>query len=301
MHRHFAAGRSEHRQRVRPRGGQAARDQSAHRQDRLHRRNDHRPADHAVRLREHHSRNAGIGWQVAEHLLRRRDARGRRFRGQGARRLVMFASTRARCAPVRRGRWCRARSTTGSWSARSSGSRSHQAGRSVRNEHADRRPGVQRSIREILSTSTSAKGRRKGAGRRRANKLPGELAGGYYIKPTVFKGHNKMRVFQEEIFGPVVSVTTFDTPEQRSTSRTTRCTVGRRHLDPGPEYRIPVRQWHQGRTRVDQLLSRVSGARRFGGYKKSGIGRETHKMMLDHYQQTKNVLVSYSTKALGFF
>ena len=94
-----------------------------------------------------------------------------------------------------------------------------------------------------------------------ANKLPGDLAGGYYIKPTVFEGHNKMRVFQEEIFGPVVSVTTFDTPEQAlEIANDTLYGLGRRRLDARYQYRLPVRARHQGGTRVDQLLSRLPGA-----------------------------------------
>ena len=94
-----------------------------------------------------------------------------------------------------------------------------------------------------------------------ANKLPGDLAGGYYIKPTVFEGHNKMRVFQEEIFGPVVSVTTFDTPEQaleiaNDTLYGLGAGVWTRDMNRG----LSLRARHQGRPRLDQLLSRLSGA-----------------------------------------
>ena len=134
------------------------------------------------------------------------------------------------------------------------------------------------------------------------NKLSGELAGGYYIKPTVFEGHNKMRVFQEEIFGPVVSVTTFDTPEQaleiaNDTLYGLGAGVWTRDLNTA--YRLG-RGIKAGRVWTNCYHAYPAHAA-FGGYKKSGIGRETHKMMLDHYQQTKNLLVSYSEKALGFF
>src|SRR5579863_5749210 len=134
------------------------------------------------------------------------------------------------------------------------------------------------------------------------NKLPGELAGGYYIKPTVFEGHNKMRVFQEEIFGPVVSVTTFDTPEQAleiANDTLYGLGAGVWTRDINMAYRFG-RGIKAGRVWTNCYHAYPAHAA-FGGYKKSGIGRETHKMMLDHYQQTKNVLVSYSEKALGFF
>src|ERR1039457_3278866 len=135
-----------------------------------------------------------------------------------------------------------------------------------------------------------------------ANKLPGELAGGYYIKPTVFEGHNKMRIFQEEIFGPVVSVTSFDTPEQaleiaNDTLYGLGSGVWTRDLNMAYRFGRGIKA---GRVWTNCFHAYPAHAA-FGGYKKSGIGRETHKMMLDHYQQTKNVLVSYSTKALGFF
>jgi aldehyde dehydrogenase len=135
-----------------------------------------------------------------------------------------------------------------------------------------------------------------------ANKLPGDLAGGYYIKPTIFEGNNKMRVFQEEIFGPVVSVTTFDTPaEALEIANDTLYGLGAGvwTRDMNTAYRLG-RGIKAGRVWTNCYHAYPAHAA-FGGYKKSGIGRETHKMMLDHYQQTKNVLVSYSEKALGFF
>ncbi len=134
------------------------------------------------------------------------------------------------------------------------------------------------------------------------NQLPGELSGGYYVKPTVFKGHNKMRIFQEEIFGPVVSVTTFkDEAEALAIANDTLYGLGA-----GVWSRDANTCYHFGRNiQAGRVWTNCYHAypahAAFGGYKQSGIGRETHKMMLDHYQQTKNMLVSYSPKALGFF
>ena len=134
------------------------------------------------------------------------------------------------------------------------------------------------------------------------NMLPGELASGYYVKPTVFRGHNKMRIFQEEIFGPVVSVTTFkDEAEALSIANDTLYGLGAGlwTRDGNRAYRFG-RAIEAGRVWTNCYHLYPAHAA-FGGYKQSGIGRETHKMMLDHYQQTKNLLVSYSPKALGFF
>ncbi|HCB76313.1 MAG TPA: aldehyde dehydrogenase, partial [Sphingomonas bacterium] len=132
--------------------------------------------------------------------------------------------------------------------------------------------------------------------------LEGELSEGYYVKPTILEGHNKMRVFQEEIFGPVVAVTKFkDEEEALSIANDTL-------------YGLGAGVWSRDGTRAYRFGRAIQAGRvwtncyhlypahaAFGGYKQSGIGRETHKMMLDHYQQTKNLLVSYSPKALGFF
>ena len=134
------------------------------------------------------------------------------------------------------------------------------------------------------------------------NELPGELSGGFYVKPTVFRGHNKMRIFQEEIFGPVVSVTTFkDEAEALEIANDTLYGLGA-----GVWSRDANTCYHFGRNiQAGRVWTNCYHAypahAAFGGYKQSGIGRETHKMMLDHYQQTKNMLVSYSPKALGFF
>ncbi|RUP09528.1 aldehyde dehydrogenase [Hyphomicrobium sp.] len=139
------------------------------------------------------------------------------------------------------------------------------------------------------------------AGGNRAS-LDGELASGYYVEPTILEGHNKMRVFQEEIFGPVVSVTTFkDDEEALAIANDTLYGLGS-----GVWTRNGTRAYRFGRAiqagRVWTNCYHLYPAHAaFGGYKQSGIGRETHKMMLDHYQQTKNLLVSYSPKALGFF
>ena len=132
--------------------------------------------------------------------------------------------------------------------------------------------------------------------------LGGELENGYYIDPTVFHGKNNMRIFQEEIFGPVLSVTTFkDDAEALAIANDTI-------------YGLGAGVWTRNGNRAYRFGRNIQAGRvwtncyhaypahaAFGGYKESGIGRETHKMMLDHYQQTKNLLVSYSTKALGFF
>jgi aldehyde dehydrogenase len=134
------------------------------------------------------------------------------------------------------------------------------------------------------------------------NQLGGDLAGGYYVKPTVFRGHNKMRIFQEEIFGPVVSVTTFkDDAEALSIANDTLYGLGAGvwSRDVNRCYRFG-REIKAGRVWTNCYHAYPAHAA-FGGYKQSGIGRETHKMMLDHYQQTKNMLVSYSPKKLGFF
>lgn len=133
-------------------------------------------------------------------------------------------------------------------------------------------------------------------------KLEGGLATGYYIQPTLLKGTNDMRVFQEEIFGPVVSITTFkDEAEALAIANDTEFGLGA-----GVWTRDINRAYRMGRgikagrvwTNCYHLYPAHAA---FGGYKKSGVGRETHKMMLDHYQQTKNLLVSYDINPLGFF
>jgi len=132
--------------------------------------------------------------------------------------------------------------------------------------------------------------------------LEGELAGGYYVKPTVFAGTNKMRIFQEEIFGPVVSVTTFkDDAEALEIANDTLYGLGAGvwTRDANRAYRFG-RGIQAGRVWTNCYHAYPAHAA-FGGYKQSGIGRENHRMMLDHYQQTKNMLVSYAPKKLGFF
>jgi aldehyde dehydrogenase len=135
-----------------------------------------------------------------------------------------------------------------------------------------------------------------------AAQLGGALSEGYYVQPTVFHGNNKMRIFQEEIFGPVLSVTTFKTEEEVL------------HAANDTLYGLGAGVWSRDGNRAYRMGRGIKAGRvwtncyhlypahaAFGGYKQSGIGRETHKMMLDHYQQTKNLLVSYSPNALGFF
>jgi len=132
--------------------------------------------------------------------------------------------------------------------------------------------------------------------------LGNDLENGYYVKPTVFTGHNKMRIFQEEIFGPVLSVTKFKDLEDA-------IAIGNDTV-----YGLGAGVWSRNATNAYRVGREIKAGRvwtncyhlypahaAFGGYKQSGFGRETHKMILDHYQQTKNLLVSYSPKALGFF
>jgi aldehyde dehydrogenase len=132
--------------------------------------------------------------------------------------------------------------------------------------------------------------------------LGAEFDSGYYIQPTLMKGHNKMRIFQEEIFGPVVSVTTFkDEAEALAIANDTEFGLGAGlwTRDMNLAYRMG-RGIQAGRVWTNCYHHYPAHAA-FGGYKKSGVGRETHKVALEHYQQTKNLLVSYSTSPLGFF
>jgi aldehyde dehydrogenase len=134
------------------------------------------------------------------------------------------------------------------------------------------------------------------------NVLNGDLAGGYYIEPTLLKGHNKMRVFQEEIFGPVLAVTTFkDEADALAIANDTIFGLGA-----GVWTRNGTVAYRMGRgIKAGRVWTNCYHAypahAAFGGYKESGIGRENHKMMLDHYQQTKCLLVSYNPNKLGFF
>ncbi|WP_313817066.1 aldehyde dehydrogenase family protein [Citricoccus sp.] len=132
--------------------------------------------------------------------------------------------------------------------------------------------------------------------------LGGELAGGYYVQPTIFRGDNSMRVFQEEIFGPVVSVTTFsDFDDAMRIANDTLYGLGAGvwSRNGNTAYRAG-RAIQAGRVWVNNYHAYPAHAA-FGGYKSSGFGRENHKMMLDHYQQTKNLLVSYAEGKQGFF
>ncbi|HNE15669.1 MAG TPA: aldehyde dehydrogenase family protein [Rhodocyclaceae bacterium] len=154
-------------------------------------------------------------------------------------------------------------------------------------------------------TEYLALGKQEGAqcliGGERAH-LSGDLSEGYYIQPTLFKGHNKMRIFQEEIFGPVLAVTTFkDEAEAVAIANDTVYGLGSGvwSRNGNVAYRMG-RAIKAGRVWTNCYHAYPAHAA-FGGYKESGIGRETHHMMLDHYQQTKNLLVSYAEQKLGFF
>jgi aldehyde dehydrogenase len=132
--------------------------------------------------------------------------------------------------------------------------------------------------------------------------LGGDLSGGYYMQPTIFSGNNKMRIFQEEIFGPVVTVASFtDYEDALGMANDTLYGLGAGvwSRDGNTAYRAG-RDIQAGRVWVNCYHVYPPHAA-FGGYKQSGFGRETHKMALDHYQQTKNLLVSYSDKAVGLF
>ena len=128
------------------------------------------------------------------------------------------------------------------------------------------------------------------------------LEGGFYVEPTIFRGDNSMRIFQEEIFGPVLAVTTFtDFDDAMRIANDTLYGLGA-----GVWSRNGATAYRAGRAiqagRVwTNCYHQYPAHAAFGGYKQSGIGRENHKMMLDHYQQTKNLLVSYSKDKLGFF
>ncbi|TVR32337.1 MAG: aldehyde dehydrogenase family protein [Balneolaceae bacterium] len=140
-----------------------------------------------------------------------------------------------------------------------------------------------------------------GGGRAEVGKGNG-IADGYYIQPTIFSGNNSMRVFQEEIFGPVTSLTTFkDVDDAIEIANDTLYGLGAGvwTRDAHELYQVP-RAIKAGRVWVNCYHTYPAHAA-FGGYKKSGFGRENHKMMLDHYQQTKNMLISYDKKAMGFF
>jgi aldehyde dehydrogenase len=134
------------------------------------------------------------------------------------------------------------------------------------------------------------------------NSLPGDLAGGFYVKPTIFEGDNSMRVFQEEIFGPVVAVTSFAGPDDAlkiANDTLYGLGAGVWTRNGGLAYSTG-RGIEAGRVWTNCYHQYPAHAA-FGGYKQSGIGRENHHMMLDHYQQTKNLLVSYAQSAVGFF
>ncbi|MFP1497158.1 aldehyde dehydrogenase family protein [Escherichia coli] len=157
-------------------------------------------------------------------------------------------------------------------------------------------------LETILNYVISVRRGRQRAHRRAAQAMEGELKDGYYLEPTILFGQNNMRVFQEEIFGPVLAVTTFKTMEEAL------------ELANDTQYGLGAGVWSRNGNLAYKMGRGIQAGRvwtncyhaypahaAFGGYKRSGIGRETHKMMLEHYQQTKCLLVSYSDKPLGLF
>ena len=172
--------------------------------------------------------------------------------------------------------------------------------------HLDTQVGAQVSTAQLEKIESYVEiGREEGAelliGGERAH-LGGELEGGYYFQPTVFKGRNEMRIFQEEIFGPVVAVTEFaefDDAIKIANDTLYGLGAGVWTRSGADAYRAG-RAIEAGRVWTNNYHAYPAAAA-FGGYKGSGVGRENHKMMLDHYQQTKNLLVSYSPDKLGFF
>jgi hypothetical protein len=181
--------------------------------------------------------------------------------------------------------------------------RRHQAGQPARHRHHDGRAGSQEQMDKILSYLDL--GKQEGAevliGGERAH-LGGDLAGGYYIQPTLFKGHNKMRIFQEEIFGPVLAVTTFkDEAEALADRQRHPVRPGRRRVEPRRQRRLPHGPRHPGRPRVDQLLPRLPGARglrRLQGIRHRPRNPQDHARPLPADQEPAGQL---QRNKLGFF
>ena len=180
--------------------------------------------------------------------------------------------------------------------------RRDQAGRPAGHRHPARPAGLRAADREdrLLRRDRAQRGRRGAHRRASARTSDGEFADGYFFQPTVLKGDNKMRVFQEEIFGPVLAVTTFtDDADALAIANDTLYGLGA-----GVWTRDGTRAYKMGRAikagRVwTNCYHQYPAGAAFGGYKISGIGRENHRMMLDHYSQTKNLLVSYTPSRSG--
>ena len=290
----------------RQRSRRGAGHQQAHRQDRLHRLDPGRLAHHEMRRRKRLPFRPPWSWVAAshEHLLRRHHARPSRPSSRKPPKAWCWrSSTRAKVCT------CPSRALVQESIYDDFMKEVMKKVLSIKRGDpldTDTMVGAQASEQQfdkILSYLEIAKG--EGAELLtggKVEKLEGNLATGYYIQPTLLKGTNKMRVFQEEIFGPVVSITTFkDEAEALAIANDTEFGLGA-----GLWTRDINRAYRMGRAikagRVWTNCYHLYPAHAaFGGYKKSGVGRETHKMMLDHYQQTKNLLVSYDINPLGFF
>ena len=263
----------------------------------------HRPADHAVRQPEPHPRHPRAGRQEPEHLLLRCAGRARRLSGQGAGGVHDVRPQPGRSLHLPSRSLVQADIFDEFVELAAIRTKAVRQGDPLDTETMIGGQASNDQLEKVLSYIEIGKseGARVVTGGERAE-LGGDLSGGFYIQPTIFTGNNKMRVFQEEIFGPVVAVTSFtDYDDAISIANDTLYGLGAGvwTRDGNTAYRAG-RDIQAGRVWTNCYHTYPAHAA-FGGYKQSGIGRENHKMMLDHYQQTKNLLVSYSNKAQGFF
>ena len=272
-------------------------------EDRLHRRDHDRAADHAVRQPEPDPGHPRARRQEPERLLRRRGLARRRSTTRRSKGFTMFALNQGEVCT------CPSRALIQSGIYDTFLPDAIARTKAIKQGNpldTDTMIGAQASndqLEKILSYFDI--GQKEGAriltGGEQVD-LGGDLSGGYYVQPTIFEGSNDMRIFQEEIFGPVVAVTRFDDYDDAlkiANDTLYGLGAGVWTRDMNTAYRMG-RGIQAGRVWTN-CYHAYPAAAAFGGYKGSGIGRENHAMMLDHYQQTKNLLVSYSPKKLGFF